>query len=123
MEIRGNLGIENGKVQIGKHCTECGEYFIERVTLDDFIPKEDIKDDLCFECLVTTVLLPTTYKYMDNQDKAIAQLKEVIDAQKDVIDAQAEAIKHHDTLISEQKTIIRHQDLEILDLKKELHYG
>ena len=113
MELRGNLGVEEGKVNLGKHCTKCDEYFIERVTLDDFIPAEDMKDDLCFECLIVDVLLPQVAKYMDKTGADIEKLTDIIHKQRDVIHHQAETIK-----ASEEA--LRHTKLLVGDLNKEL---
>lgn len=111
MEIKGVLGTSEGHIDIGKRCTSCDEFFIENIILDDFIPAEHMKDDLCFECLIVQVFIPAVEQMMVDQKNNNKQMLDVINTQKDVIHQQHEIIEGY-------KALILHSDLALLDMKK-----
>lgn len=110
MELRGNLGTHDGHVEVGKNCVECGEYFVENIILDDFIPKEHLKDDLCFECLIVQVFIPAVEQMMIDQENNTNKMLNALKVQKEIIDEQAAIIEGY--------KVLHHKDLALLDMKK-----
>lgn len=110
MEIKGVLGTSEGHIDIGKRCTSCDEFFIENIILDDFIPAEHMKDDLCFECLMTKLFIPAVEQMMIDQENNTNKMLNALKVQKEIIDEQAAIIEGY--------KVLHHKDLALLDMKK-----